>query len=217
MNYTWFLAFSFSVFIAAAIGWVRFKKIAPAFYPFIVCLSLGALNEILSTFLSYQGSSTMVNNNIYVLAESILLVTQLSRWHALGKYHQQAGIIIFLLLITWMAENILLFKLHGISSYFRLIYSAIVVLLSINVSNRLIATEKSNLLKHPVFLVCIGFIIYFTYKILVETFWLYGLGRSGSFRENVYSIMIWINLMVNLIYAFAVLWMPAKQRFTLQY
>jgi hypothetical protein len=217
MNYTWFLIFSFSILIAAAIGWVRFKKIAPAFYPFLVCLTLGAINEIISTILAYQRSSTMVNNNIYVLAESLLLITQLARWNAFGKFHSMIPLTLSFLCLLWIAENLLLFKLEGISSYFRLVYSAIIVMLSINVSNFLIATEKGNLLRHPAFLVCMGFLVYFTYKILVEAFWLYGLGKSGSFRENVYSIMIWINLIVNLIYACAVLWMPAKQRFTLQY
>ena len=216
MTYTWFLIFSFSVFIAATVGWVRLKYIAPAFYPFILCLSLGALNEIISIIVSYSGHSTMVNNNIYVLLESILLCTQLSRWNAWGRFHFNV-LVTAILILTWSAENVFLFQLYGVSSYFRLFYSAILVFLSINVSNRIIATEKGTLLKHPVFLICIGLLIYFTYKILVETFWLYGLGRSREFRENVYSIMIWINMIVNLIYAFAVLWIPAKQRFTMQY
>jgi hypothetical protein len=217
MSYTWFLIFSCSIFIAAILGWVRFTKIAPAFHPFIFCLFLGAVNEIISMILAHAGHSTIINNNIYVLCESLLLVVQLGRWDAWGRLHTMEARLLALLAITWLAENIFLLHLNGISSFFRVFYSSAIVLLSINVLNNLIVSEKGQLLKHPVFLSCIGFVTYFSYKIIVEAFWFYGLSRSNSFRENVYSIMVWINLIVNLIYACAVLWMPAKQRFTIQY
>jgi hypothetical protein len=217
MSYIWFVAFSFSIFIAAAISWVRLKKIAPAFYPFILCITLAAINEVISLVLSFSGHSTMVNNNIYVLGESLLLSIQLERWNAWGNNRRFSLFIIPFLLVTWCAENIFFLQFQGISSYFRFLYSALIVFLSINVSNRLIATETGNLLRQPMFIICIGMIVYFSYKILVEAFWLYGLGRSAGFRQNVYSIMIWINLIVNILYAIAVLWIPRKQRFTMQY
>ena len=42
------VVFSFSIAIAAIIGWIRFKKINPAYYPFVICIWIGLLNEILS-------------------------------------------------------------------------------------------------------------------------------------------------------------------------
>jgi hypothetical protein len=196
---------------------VRFSRIAPAFYPFLICIWLGCLNEIISIVLAYMGYFTMVNNNIYVLAESMLIVFQLVKWGALGKFYRAGIWIMVLMLCIWLAENVFVFSLNGLSSYYRLFYSVVIVLLSIQVNNRLILTEKKLLIKNSMFLVCLGFIFYFTYKILAEIFWLYGLKASPGFRENVFSIMVWINFLVNLIYAFAVLWMPAKQRFTMQY
>ena len=63
----------------------------------------------------------------------------------------------------------------------------------------------------PVFLISIGFIIYFTYEILVEAFSLYGLNNSLEFQKNVYMILTYLNLFVNLLYALAILWIPRKR------
>ncbi len=46
-------------------------------------------------------------------------------------------------------------------------------------------------------------------------FWLYGLRFSKEFLMNVTTILIYINLFTNLVFALAVLWMPAKHRFSL--
>jgi hypothetical protein len=61
----------------------------------------------------------------------------------------------------------------------------------------------------------IGFIAFFTCKILIEIFWVYGLNSSRDFRVEVYRIMTFINLTVNLIYAITLIWMPAKREYTL--
>jgi len=95
-------------------------------------------------------------------------------------------------------------------------YSFCVVLLGIRVINDLLFTER-DLLKNPTFLICIGIIIFFTYQIIEEMFWLYGLKESAIFRQNIQSILMIINLLSNLIYALAILWMRKRQAFTLQF
>jgi hypothetical protein len=65
------------------------------------------------------------------------------------------------------------------------------------------------------FLICNAFIIYFTFKILVEAFWLYGVNESVNFQAMVFDISSYINVFTNLIYALAVLWMPMKRVFTM--
>lgn len=75
--------------------------------------------------------------------------------------------------------------------------------------------EKKNILKNSIFLICAGFILYYTYKVFVGLFWLYGLNKSMEFTLNIVIIMIYINFITNLIYALAFLWMPTKHRFSL--
>jgi len=89
-----------------------------------------------------------------------------------------------------------------------------IVILSIQLNTGLVFTYKKNLLKSPVFLLCSGFTVYFTYKILIEVFWVYGLNASIDFRKNVYIILTWINGLVNILYLIAISCIPAKPRYT---
>lgn len=215
MSYTVRLIFSFSIIIAVVISWVRFKKINPTYYPFIFCLWVGLLNEILSYIFSRLNHSNAVNSNIYVLLESFFIAWQFYTWKLFNRHQSLFIIILCLFLGVWVVENFILSRIDHFSSYFRITYSFITVLMSISVLNTLLARERKSIVTNPVFLICISFIIYYTYKVLVEAFWVYGLNSSKEFRLKVYSILLYINLFVNLIYAFAIIWMPTKQRFTL--
>ena len=217
MSYAWFLALSCSIFVAAGIGWVRYKHIGPAFHPFIYCVWIGAVNEIISITTKQTGIQVDVNNNIYVLLEALLLLGQLKIWGALGHRHHYWLLLLASVITIWIMENFVFSTIYHTNAWFRLYYSILIVLMAIQVNNLLIISERNRLLRNPVFLVCCGFIIYFTFKILVEICWLYGLAFSSSYQVNIYSIIIWVNLIANLIYALAILWMPAKQRFLLPY
>ncbi|MEP6749368.1 MAG: hypothetical protein ABJB86_16655 [Bacteroidota bacterium] len=208
---------SLSIGIAAIIACWRFRKIHPVFRPFIYCIWLALANEILSIILVQTIRTNAVNSNIYVLLESLLIVWQFRKWGMFERYKIVFKLLLGLLVLAWFTENFMLFSIRQFSSWFRIFYSFIIVLLSISLLNRQILGDKGILLKNPVALICLSFIIYYTYKVLVETFWVYGLNESGTFRNKVYIILNYINLFSNLIYALAVLWMPTKHRFTMQY
>jgi hypothetical protein len=59
--------------------------------------------------------------------------------------------------------------------------------------------------------------VYYTFTVIIGVFWIYGFGGSSSFRRHMVWILIYINLVVNLVFALAVLWMPKKLRFSLPY
>ena len=115
----------------------------------------------------------------------------------------------------WLAENFFISKITYFGSYFRIMYAAVLSLMSINFINSIIVRERKSILLNASFLICAGFIVYYTYKVLLEAFWLYGLNDSSSFRINVYLILTYINLLLNIIFSFAVAWIPTKQRFSL--
>jgi len=204
------IIFSFSIFVGTIIGWLRFKKIEPAFLPFIICLTVASLNEVASLIMTTCQANTAFNNNIYVLLEALLITWQFKTWGLFNRHRHLYTFILSLLAISWIVENFMTHNIFSITFCFRTLYSFIIVLMSIHINNNLILTYRYSLLKSPVFLICTGFIIYFTYKILVEAFWFYGLNVSRDFRINVYSLLTWINLFVNLIYALALLWIPKK-------
>ena len=213
MNYYQVVFFSASVFIASIIGWVRFSKTEPNCFPFLLCLTLASVNEIISFILTQVGLHTIINNNVYVLLEAVLIIWQFKNWGLFGKYNALFLFLLVSIILTWLIDSFLVSNTNSLNLYFRIIYAFIIVLMSIHINNILILTYRKRLLQSSVFLICSGFIIYFTYKILVETFWLYGLDKSRHFRINVYLLLTWINLIVNLIYALAMLWIPKKPQF----
>lgn len=217
MSYSWFVFLGCSIFLPAIIGWVRFAKIAPAYYPFLICIWVGVVNELISMILPHLGYTTTVNNNIYVLLEALLLGWQMQRWGALGYHRLAFFIYVTGLIIVWLLEHIIFSSVHMLESWFRLLYSFALVILAIRMINNVILTERGALLRNPVFLICTGMVLYFTYKGMVEIFWIRGFGVSAVFLLNVYSVMIWINFITNIIYSFAVLWMQGKQRFSMPF
>ena len=214
MNYTIAELFNFSILVPATIAWIRLKKVNPIFLPVVYLIWIGALNEILSLAINLSGYSNAINSNVYVLIEAALLTLQFKNWDLFRKKQSLFKSIMISFLVVWLLENFLIGSIRQFSSYFRIYYSFLIVLMGVTEINRLIVTDRKNLLKNPIFLFCIGFIIYFTYKVLVETFWVYGLNYKRTFRNSVYDILLWINLFGNLTYAAALLWMNTKLRFT---
>jgi hypothetical protein len=214
---TLIVTFSFSIAIAAIIGWIRYKKINPSYYPFIYCLWIGFLNELISYTVTKAGYSTAINNNIYVLIESLIVTWQFKRWGLFQRHKSLHIILLILFCVLWFVENFYISKITHIRSEFRIVYSFTIVLMSISQLNAILIREKKTILKNPIALICLGFILFYTYKVLVESFWVYGLNNSKDFRNNVYLILAYINLIANLIYALAVLWMPTKHRFSLPF
>lgn len=217
MNYIWFIILSGSIFITALIAILRFRKLDPGSHPFVSCIWIGALNESFSITLQQHGYTTAINNNIYVLIEALLLIWQCRRWDAFDRRKFIFTPLFILIPLAWVAENFLLFTIKEINPWFRLYYSFVIVLLAINIVNKLIIEVRQPLYRHPIFLISAGWIIYFTYKLIIEACWITEAYATPGFMYNVYSIHIWVNCFTNLIYAIALLWMPKKLPFTLPF
>ncbi len=209
-------AFGLSVGIGVIIGWARFKQTDPAFFPFLLLLSLGLLNELISIGVIYGGKPNAVNYNLFGIAEALLVTWQFRRWglfeHSVPFYY----VLLALLPVSCVAEWVFYSNGRIYTSHFIIGYSLLIVLMSIFMINRLLFSVTENLLLEPVFLICCGFGIYFSYTVLVEAFWLYGLNQSKNFRLGIYAIFSYINLFTNLLYAFALLWIPLKRRYIMQ-
>ncbi len=217
MTFTLVQILSFSIAIGAIIGLVRLKNTDQAFLPFIFFLWSGFLNEAISTIRIYYHNSSAINNNIYVLVSSLLLLWLFKNWKVFGVHSKKVFYVLFILFVLiWSWENFIYSSIRSFSSYFRIAYSFIIVLLSIQMINKFLLENSTHLLRNSVFLICLGFIIFFTYKVLIEIFWIYGLNSTSNFGIQVFRILIYVNLAVNLLYALAALWMPRKRESLLQ-
>lgn len=214
MNFYLISVFGGFVLISGIIALINFSKIGSRYYPFIFCLWLGAINEILSFTLSMNGFQTLLNSNIYVLLEAILLCLYFFGASVINSPRALTTLLSSLILV-WCIENFLAGSITSNSTYFRIYASLLIVVLSINLVNRILFSWKHKLLKNPDFILCICFITYFTYKAMCQAFVIYGLTRDTRFLLKIYLIMVYINLAVNVLYIPAVIWISRKKRFIL--
>jgi hypothetical protein len=217
MNFYLNAGFSLLIGVGAIIGWVRFNKTDPAFLPFLLLLSIGFLNESISIIVILGGYKNSFNYSIFKLLESFLINWQFLKWRLYNNRNKTYLSLQFVFLILWISEQ-LLFQNHFriFSSFFSIIQSLILVSLSIRQINNIVFTDNIPLWRHPVFLICIGFIIYFTYDVGVEMFMILGLTKTPLFRINIYHILIYINLFINVIFICAVLCFPMRKRYIMQ-
>lgn len=208
---------SLNILLAGVAALTRFTKIERNFLPFFALIWLGCGNELLSVSLIHYGYQTAVNNNVYVLLEA-LLITYFFRQTRLLIFHRWVYLGLYISFgAFWAVENLVIGNLYSISSYFRIFYSLIVVLLSIELVNTLAFEEKKSLLRNPLFLIGIAFIVFYTFKMLVEAFWIYRLTSSLYFLKALFIIVVGLNFIVNFVFFLVVLWIPKRQESILLY
>jgi hypothetical protein len=208
--------FNFSIFIGAIIGCVRFRRIHPDYYPFLILIWVGTINEIIGTILINTGHYNIVNFNTYNLVEALLVTWLFNKWRLFADnrfYHS----LLLTFSFAWLLDIIFISGFSHFNSYFRIFYSFALILMSVNMINRMLFKERIHFLRNPIFIICSGFIIFFTLTVTTEAFFVYGLKLSIAFQANITYILMFTNLFCNLIYALAILWMPRRQAFSLQY
>jgi hypothetical protein len=84
------------------------------------------------------------------------------------------------------------------------------VLLSINTINYLVIQEERNLVRHPVFIICTGFIIFFTYQLVYEGIYNIVSDLKSIDTGKLNTAFSIINAVCNILYGIAFLLVPAR-------
>lgn len=211
------IVLSMSIAVPSLLAMGRFSNIQKKYYPFVFCLWLGFLVELLvASFFQHIPKeawyTTHTIYNIYVLFEFPLYCWLFYNFSP-GRTNR---LVLFLLaglgLVIWMVESFELRTIRQISSYYRIYYSFVLVLLSINHTNRLLLNERTLILYNASFLICAGIIVYYSFKILVEVFWEYAPKEAAT--QIFDKIIPYLNTLLNLIFALAVLCIPKRISFS---
>ena len=207
----------FFIMIPAVVGWIRFPQINPVFYPFLISIWLNALNVIFGSIIVQFGYYNIFHYNIWFLIDAFLLLWLFKKWN-LFESKKVYYSVWALLSVCWLAESIFLSNLtRDYNSYFRIFYSFLIVLLSISTINSLLMRERKPLIRNPIFIICCTFALYNTITVVAEAFFASHLQLENSFRINMDLMILYAGFLFNTIYAIAILWMPKKQAFILQY
>lgn len=208
----------YSIIIAGIIGLIRFKAIPAAYQPFVYMIWLALTNEVLSSILISSRYNSNINGNVYVLAEALLFVWLFYMWGSLREKAWHLPALCGALLLTWLYDNFIWHRIITSNSLFRICYSFVLVFLAINYLNKMIISERGNLLLNARFLICAGICVLYSYTAFLEVFYLLiPLKRNDPFQNKVFLILDFVNLFVTLIYALAALCIPSKQKFTQLY
>jgi hypothetical protein len=205
----------FSIVVPFTIGCARMKNISTAYFPFLLFIAIGFVNEMTSVTLLNLGHSNNLNNNIYSLLRVFLIAWQFKNWRLFRAGSSTLWIISIAALIFWLIENSYIHFTAVVNSYFVIASSFVIALLSITNINRLVIREHNLLLTNSEFVICLSWLFYFTFSVLIETFFIYGLAESLTFAERIFSISLYINFFTNLAYGVALLWIPTKPKFIL--
>ncbi|WP_207491798.1 hypothetical protein [Aridibaculum aurantiacum] len=206
-----------SSFLPAIAAVFHFKKTHPSFYPFLVVLWLGIFNELLTlVFVKFTGNNGL-NGNVYVLLEGLLILWLFKNWGRLQGKIINFQTLLLVFIGTWVTDNFLLSNIYTSNSIYRFAYSFIIVFLSLHQMNFVIVRERSTILKNASFLICLSFVIFFTYKAIIEVFFVSDAGLSKTFYGRLFHILQFVNLLCNILYTIAVLWIQKRLKFILPY
>jgi hypothetical protein len=209
---------SLSIIFAVIIGIVRFRKIDRAYYPFIYYVSLAVCIETAYLILMSNGmiEPIRVMLNIYTLFEFGLLAWL---FHAWGLFNGNRTFFIGMMIgvfVVWFVITIILGNISKEGNhYFRILYSFALVLFAVSTFNKMVVNHRGKIFENAQFWICLGIIIFFTFFLLDNATKISLLKHNVSrrFRGNLQDLIMYTNVLVNLLYAVAVLWIPRKKNF----
>ncbi|AHF18112.1 hypothetical protein NIASO_20710 [Niabella soli DSM 19437] len=197
-----------SLFIAvpAFTAWARLSAIPSAYYPFLALLTIGLVNEVVSIVLIKIHGNNITGYNIYALWLAACTLWQFYQWKQTVVFR----ILLILLVLVWLTEWYCKGSLEQYFSWFIIIRSALICIISIYIAGYRIKLVNYILYRDAVFLICTAFIIYFSYALLTELYQVWNFSIKESWHYYIAGIMSAINFLVNCIYLFAVLCIPPR-------
>jgi len=207
---------AYSISLAVIAGLIRYRYVLVEYRLFIVFVCFAIANELLSNVLIYYFKNNSTSSNIYVGIEYLIL---LLIFYVVNGWKKNSFYISITLIggTVWIFDNLVLNSISHFNSIFRVFYSLVILLFSIDGINRILVYEKKKLFSSSKFIIFTVFIIYYSYKAFIEVFYFARPELSKGFYSAIYMLMIYINFFTNLSYFAAILCMPTKRKFTLQY
>jgi hypothetical protein len=189
-----------------------------AYYPLIYNAIVALLVEILNRILTEKGLTTafILVLNIYSYIDFFLFLWLFHNWGLFNRKKSTFIIIAGIFFLIWLSESIFITGLIKVNLYFFMLYAFALIFFSVNTFNKAVVHERSSIFKNPKFWICIGIIIFYSFFLLTVTtgLSLFKQNVSVQFRRDLQSISVYSNLLVNLLYAVAVIWVPRKKNFT---
>ncbi|MEO6315983.1 MAG: hypothetical protein ABIU63_06980 [Chitinophagaceae bacterium] len=209
-------AFSMSIVISVIIGIVRWRVIDAAYYPFIYNIIIVFLVEVINGMHKYS-VETIQLINIFSIIDFCLFAWLFHNWGLFNKKRKWFLLIIFTACLVWMIITFFITGFSHINNPYLLLYSATLIFFSVTAFNKIVVQERVNIFTNARFWICIGIIIFYSFFIVTRATDLSAnlfLNISQPFLRSLQKINNYSNVLVNLLYAVAVIWIPRKKNIT---
>ena len=211
MTDTTLFLLSQSIVFAALLGVIRYRKIDPAYHPFLYFTWCSLLVEIVVYIAISHNQKELAGSsyNLFALAEFYFLTQLFYNW---GLFKRKK-VIFFSIIAAFFLLYLSTLSIRGyfkVNYFARIVGSFALIFFSITAFNKMILNERMNIFKNAKFWICIGIVIFYTYFILVYTDQLSFLHfkRKPDLENKIFQINVYANVLVNLLYAVAVIWIP---------
>ncbi|MEP7278909.1 MAG: hypothetical protein ABI813_09725 [Bacteroidota bacterium] len=214
MSETLSFVLSMSIIFSVIIGIVRWRIIDPPYYPFIYNIVVVLLVEIINGTHKYSVATVQLLN-VFSIIDFCLFAWLFHNWGLFNHSRNWFLTIIILSVSTWIYITFFLTGFGNINNPFLLLYSFALIFFSVTTFNKIVVQQRINIFTNAKFWICMGIIIFYSFFMLTRATNLStGLHFSRSFRHNLQQINNFSNVLVNLLYAVAVIWIPRKKNIT---
>jgi hypothetical protein len=154
--------------------------------------------------------------NLFSLVDCFLFTWLFYNWGLFNRSKYVLAGIFTVFFIAWFGITAFIDGFTKQNYYFRILYSFALIFFSVSTFNKMVVNERGSIFKNAKFWICVGIIIFYTFFILVcvTRLSLFSQTLSRDFRGNLQEINVYSNLLVNLLYAVAIIWIPRKKNFT---
>ncbi|WP_462221865.1 hypothetical protein [Ferruginibacter sp.] len=218
MNSEVLFILSLTIAVTVIIGVIRYKSIDKSYYPFFylafISLLVEIANFVLTKYKMYSTISAMINVFDYL---EFFFYTWL--FHLWGLFNYKKKIYLFIIGIFFICWLVLTFFADGFTKtgvYFPVLYTIALLFFAVTAFNKFVIPDRQAIFKNPKLWILLGVIIFFTFYLLIASTYLsvFGKNTSSGLRRNLQGIISYSNLIVNLMFATAALWIPKKKNFT---
>jgi hypothetical protein len=217
MNFYTSQLFGATILFPALLGIIYFRHFLKSYRPFIYVVWLGLLNDVVGFIGAVVYRTNTAIANIYTFFDFLLIVVVFWSWSSYGNNKKYLNALMIAGALVWVGDNIIFHTIFVFNNKFRVFYSFVIVALSIWELNKVLFTERKSIWKNARFLICTGFILFYTYKAIFEIFYLVDARFSDEFYMHIFDILVVTNAITNIIYGLAILCIPTKKKFTMPY
>jgi hypothetical protein len=205
-----------SIVFSVIIGIVRWRIIDVTYYPFIYNIVVVLLVEIINGTHAYS-VATVELLNIFSIIDFCLFAWLFHNWGLFNRNKKWFLVTIVAAIAVWLYITFFATGFSKINNPFLLIYSAALIIFSVTTFNKIVVQERKNIFTNAKFWICIGIIIFYSFFIVTRATDMSAglfLTISQPFLRSLQKINNYSNVLVNLLYAVAVIWIPKKKNIT---